>query len=171
MYYVRKMSNNPNYEKVKSTPDIGDMAADILKQELGTTNNTLSFWKCDSLDQNKDALKAILLSTTSIKTSQFYFLSDEIIEKYNLTMDDTEEGKTGYRGYEKLHVNMIDLNYSKIGRVLQMLYEVFNHPELTLKLHKAEIKKYIQEVAGDGLLNTDEIDDKLKHEIQKFIEI
>ena len=68
------------------------MGADILKQELGTTSNSLSFWKCDSLETLKDTIKAILLSTTGIKTSQFFILSDDIIDKYGFKMDDTQPG-------------------------------------------------------------------------------
>ncbi len=168
MYYVRKLSNNPNLEKVKWTENIGELGADILKQELGTTENALSFWKCASLESLKDTIKAILLSTTGIRTSQFFILTDEMVDKYGLKMDDTQPGKTGYKGFERLHINMIELTYSKIGTVLEMLKEVFKDSNNTPKLEKEEVKAYIMEVIQADLLNKDELQESLKKDIDKY---
>lgn len=168
MYYVRKLSNNPNLEKVKCVDDIGELGADILKQEFGTTNNSLSFWKCESLEKMSDTFKAILLSTTGIKTSQFFVLSEEIIDKYGFKMDDTQLGVTGYKGFEQLHINMIKLTYSKIGTVLQMLNEVFKDPQNTPKLNRDIVKAYIMEVKQAGLLNEDVLNDELRKDIDKY---
>lgn len=171
MFYVRKLSNNPNLEKVKSIEDVGDLDADFLKQELGTTGNALSFWKCDSIEELKDTFKAILLSTTGIKTSQFFIISDEIINKYGFKMDDTQLGETGYRGFERLHVNMTDLTYSKVGTVIQMLNEVFKDSQNTPKLNRDEVKAYIMEVKQAGLLNEDALQDRLRKDIDKYCNV
>lgn len=168
MYYVRKLSNTPNLAKLKLAENVGELGADILRQELGTTDNALSFWKCDSLERLKDTIKAILLSTTGIKTSQFFILSDKVVDKYGLKMDDTQPGKTGYKGFERLHINMIELTYSKIGTVLQMLNEVFKDSNCTPKLEKEEVKAYILEVIKSDLLNTDGLQDPLKKDIDKY---
>lgn len=171
MYYIRKLSNNPNLEKVKNAEDIGELDADILKQELGTTDNSLSFWKCDTLEKMEDTIKAILLSTTGIKTSQFFILSDDIIDKYGFKMDDTQPGITGYKGFEQLHINMTELTYSKIGKVLQMLNEVFKNPQNTLKLDRDKVKAYIIEVKQAGLLNEEVLKDGLRKEIDKYCKV
>ena len=171
MYYVRKLSNNPNLEKVKNADDIGELGADILKQELGTTSNSLSFWKCDNLEKLKDTIKAILLSTTGIKASTFFILSDDIIDKYGFKMDDTQPGLTGYKGFEQLHINMTELTYSKIGTVLQMLNEVFQDPQNTPKLDRDKAKAYIMEVKQAGLLNEEALKDELRKDIDKYCKI
>lgn len=171
MYYVRKLSNNPNLEKIKNAGDIGELGADILKQELGTTCNSLSFWKCNSLETLKDTIKAILLSTTGIKASQFFILSEDIIDKYGFKMDDTQPGVTGYKGFEHLHIDMTELTYSKIGKVLQMLNEVFEDPQNTPKIDRDEVKAYIMEVKQAGLLNEDALRDELRKDIDKYCKI
>lgn len=168
MYYVRKLSNVPNLEKIRNSDNVGDLAADIVKQELGTTGNTLSFWKCDDLDNLCDTIKAILLSTTGIKTAQFFIVSDSVIEKYGFIMDDSQPGSTGYKGFEKLHTNMIELTYSKLGLILQMLQEVFKDPENTPKLDKGKVKSYIREVKKAGLLNDNALQEQLKKEIDRY---
>lgn len=171
MYYVRKLSNNPNLLKIKNTTNIDDLEADILKQELGTTANKLSFWKCERREELVDTMKAILLSTTAIKSSQFYILTDDILEKYGLRMDDSEEGLTGYKGHEHLHVNMIGLNYYKIGLVLKMLNEVFQKSTYTPKIDKQTAKEYIMEVHQAGLLNIESVQESLRKDIIKYCEI
>ena len=98
MFYVRKLSKKSNLFKIKSSTSINSLDADILKQELGTTRNTLSFWKSDDLLNLKNAMKAILLSTTSIETSQFIVINDEILDNYGIERDYTEKGITGYKG-------------------------------------------------------------------------
>ena len=171
MYYVRKLSNNPNLEKVRNVVDVRELDADILRQELGTTGNSLSFWKCDSLEKINDTIKAILLSTTGIRTSRFYVLSDEIIEKYGFKMDDSQLGVTGYKGFEQLHINMIELTYSKIGTILKMLNEVFKDPQNTPKLDRDKVKAYIMEVKQAGLLNEDALQDQLRKDIDKYCKV
>lgn len=66
MRYVRKLSKKSNLFKIKDTTSNNDIDADVLKQELSTSGNTLSFWKCENSEDLKDAMKAILLSTTGI---------------------------------------------------------------------------------------------------------
>ena len=169
MYYVRKLSNLPNLEKIKYSTNIEDISSDILKQELGTTAGTLSFWKCCDISDLSDTAKAILLSTNAIKTSQFYILDDEIIKKYGLHMDDSELGQTGYKGFEYLHSNMVELTYKKLGAVLRMLNEVFNYPDRTPKYDKDKVKSFIAEVKRAGLLNEEVLQNDLKSDIDKYI--
>lgn len=53
MYYIRKLSKPNTVNKLKYMPNIGNTPADLLKQEWPTKGNTLSFWKCESLDNYK----------------------------------------------------------------------------------------------------------------------
>ena len=168
MYYVRRLSNIPNLEKIKAANNIEDIDSDILRQELGTTGNTLSFWKCSNLEDINDTIKAILLSMSEIKKSQFYIINDGIIEKYGLKMDDTQPGNTGYKGFESLHSDMVELTYSKIGAVLRMLNEIFKNPANTKKVDRQKVKDYILEVIKDDLLNEDALNSELKEDIEKY---
>lgn len=170
MYYVRKLSNLPNLQKLQYMQCVSDMDADILKQEFGTTENTLSFWKCDSLDDVKNAVKAILLSTTAIKTSQFIIVEQSVAERYGFIMDDTENGVTGYSGFENLHINMTGLSYKKIGQLMLMLKEIATskEEELIPKYQKDEVKALIKEVINDGLLNEKTTNKDLLKDIEKL---
>ncbi|MCI8634197.1 MAG: hypothetical protein HFJ05_01175 [Eubacterium sp.] len=168
MFYIRKLSKRSNLFKIKSTETSAAIAADVLKQELGTSGNTLLFWKCDSLDTTKDAIKAILLSTTSIETSQFIIVDDELLEKYQIETDDTNEGITGYKGFENLHVDFCNLTYEKIGFILNMIKEIAEEEKRTPELKKDEVKRYIIEVKEAGLLNQENLRPELRSAINKY---
>ena len=86
-------------------------------------------------------------------------------------MDDTQPGETGYKGFEQLHINMIELTYSRIGTVLQMLNEVFKDPQYTPKLDRDRVKAYIMEVKQAGLLNEDALKDQLRKDIEKYCKV
>lgn len=168
MFYLRKMSKKTNLLKIKTASSRSDIDADVLKQELGTTGNTLSFWKCSDLDSPENTIKAILLSTTSIDTSQFIVVSDDLLEKYHIEIDDTQKGVTGYKGYENLHINFCNLTYEKIGLLLDMIKEISDNKKFTPELKKQEVKKYIIEVKEAGLLNESNIRCELKDAIDRY---
>lgn len=167
MYYVRKIKNS-NLFKIKDCNSCDLIAADVLRQECSTTSNMLSFWKCDTLDDINDTLKAILLSTTSIETTQFIIVDDEQLNKYQIETDDSEPGKTGYCGFENLHINFCNLTYGKIGALLSIYQESSTRSELVPKLQKAEVKKYISEVKQAGLINEEMTNSDLLKDITKY---
>lgn len=168
MYYVRKIKNS-NLYKIKDCDSYEMIAADVLKQECSTTSNTLSFWKCKSLDNMKDTFKAILLSTTSIETTQFIIVDDQQLNEYKIETDDSEPGVTGYLGFENLHVNFCNLTYRKIGELLQIYKNTLLKSEYIPKIQKEDVKNYIKEVKQAGLINLDNIHPDLLKDINKYL--
>lgn len=168
MYYIRKLSKLTTIAKIKNSESINEVPADLLKQELPTSSNTLSFWKCESLENTKDAMKAILLSTTGIEKSQFIIFDDDMLDKCGIRRDTSEEGKTGYAGFSNLHVNFCDLTYGKIGQIILMIKDIHNKQELIPSLSKDQVKECIKEVCSAGLLDTAKVDEHLLADIQKY---
>lgn len=168
MYYIRKLSKRSTISKIKNTTDVYEIGSDLLKQELPTTNNTLSFWKCSDLDNTKDTIKAILLSTTSIETSQFIIINDILLSNYEIDINDDELGDTGYKDHANLHVNFCSLTYKKIGSILKLFKEVSCDSSLTPILEKNEVKKYIKEVIDDNMLDKEKTRTELLKDIEKY---
>lgn len=167
MLYVRKLSKKSSLYKIRDT-SLEEVEADVLKQELGTSRNTLSFWKCDDMSHLPDTMKAIILSTTSIETSQFIIVDDKLLNKYGISIDETELGVTGYKGFDNLHVNFCDLNYEKIGAILNMIREISSDKSRIPELKRGQVKSYIEEVRKDGLLDEDAIRPELKDAIDRY---
>lgn len=169
MYYLRKFSKINTLSKIEYSEDVFDTPSDLLKQEFSTTQNTLSFWKFDSFNNLDDSLKAVLLSCTKIEKSVFIIIDDKLLTKYNLRTDDTEPGKTGYLGYDKLHVNLCDLTYRKIGSVLNMIKDVSTIKEYRYELTKDEVKRLIKDVCISGKYDETNTNDQLKADINKYM--
>ena len=128
----------------------------------------MSFWKCDDLANINDAIKAILLSTTAIKTSYFVIIDKLVAEEHGFSMDDTEKGQTGYKGFENLHINMTELTYGKIGTLMTMLQKVVSNEKFIVKVETKKIKVLINEVIAADCLNKDIIHKDLLKDINKF---
>lgn len=168
MRYIRKLSKKSNLFKIKDSTVNDDIDADVLRQELSTSGNKLSFWKCENSEDLKDAMKAILLSSTGIETSQFIIIEDLVLEKYGIEMDDSEKGATGYKGFEDWHVNFCKLNYGKLGVLLDIIKEIASDENNTPELKREEVKKYIIEVREAGLLNEERLKPELKSAIERY---
>lgn len=168
MYYLRKLSKPNTVNKLKYMTSIADTPADLLKQEWPTKGNTLSFWKCESLTNTADTMKAILLSATGIEKSRFIILDDNILDKYGIKRDFSEKGKTGYVGFEGLHVNFCELTYGKIGSIISMTREALNMDQMVIDLTRENVKSYIKEVCDAGLVDPEKINDSLLSDMKKY---
>lgn len=165
MLYVRKIKQ-PRLYQIWEYNTIDDVDGDILKQELATTSNSLSFWKCDDISCLNDTLKAILLSTTSVEASFFIWFDDSDVGQYGFNLDFSEPGKTAYSGCENLHVNFTGFTYKKIGDILKALKSL---PEnKTRKISKNDVKNMIKEVIIAGKLNEDALQPNIKKDIEKI---
>lgn len=167
MLYVRKIKESKLY-RIWECNTIEDVDGDILKQELGTTSNTLSFWKCDDEANLNDTLKAILLSTTSVEASYFIWFDDSDVLQYNFKLDPNEPGKTGYAGFEWLHVNFTDFTYKTLGDMLKALKSLPQDMTKAKKISREEAREMIKEVIVAGKLNEKALHPDIKKDIEKI---
>lgn len=170
MYYIRKLTKPFNFNKIKCIKSVDDIDSDIIKQELSTKQNTLSFWKCEKLEHIKETIKAIILSTSEISKSKFIMLDSNIIKEYELEVDESNKGKTGYKGYDDLHIDICNLTYKKLGTILNAYKKVFEDDQNTCEYQKDDIKELILEVIQQGLLDIDNLNESLKKDIIKLTE-
>lgn len=167
MIYVRKIKETRLY-RIWECSTIDDVDGDILKQELTTTSNKLSFWKCEDINCLNDTLKAILLSATSVETSFFIWFDDSDVAQYGFSLDPNELGKTAYAGFENLHVNFTGFTYKKIGDMLKALKELPQDKTKSKKISKEDAKKMIKDVIDSGKLNEAALHPNIKDDIDKI---
>ena len=167
MFYIRKLSKLSTISKIDHAKRIEDIPSDVLKQELPTTNNSLSFWKCDSLDNSKDTIKAILLSAPRIERTQFVIFDDAMLKDCDFRLDSSQQGDTGYLGFGHLHVDFCDLTYSRIGQILSLIKQVINNKDMIPELSRNQVKEYIREVCASNLLDEQKVNESLLSDIKK----
>lgn len=168
MLYVRKFSKLTSLEKIKTLSNAFEIDSDFLHQELRTSSNTLSFWECENMDCLEDTIKTILLSMTSIETSQFIIIDESILKDHKIEIDRTSLGKTGYKDHAHLHVDLCNLTYSKIGDIIKILKSVATHKDNTPKYEKNKVKDIIRQLYNDNLIDLEATNDHLRKDITKY---
>lgn len=171
MYYIRMLSKTSSLDKLATVDNIDELCADFITQEIKTSSNTLSFWHSESLEKGPldQAISAALLAANKIESTQFIIIDSDALEAHDIHIDDNEPGETGYIGGEKLHSNLCELNYKKIGNLLQIYKSVCMDEQRTPKIKKSQVKEYIKEISSKNLLNTEKVKPELKLKLEKLL--
>lgn len=165
------LSKTSSLDKLATIDSIEELCADFITQEMKTSSNTLSFWHSESLEREplNQALSAALLASNKIESTQFIIIDSDSLEAYGIHIDDNEPGKTGYIGGENLHSNLCDLNYKKIGHLLQIYKSVCMDEQRTPKIKKSQVREYIIEINNKQRLNIEKVHPDLKPKLENLL--
>lgn len=171
MYYIRKLSKPSSLFKLQALSNVNELYADFLGQDMRTSDNTLSVWRSETLDsQDIDkAINAALLASSQVNASQFVIIDSDALSIADIRTDDTQPGKTGYKGLEYLHTNLCDLTYEKIGKLIQIYLEICRDKTRTPKIEKETFKKVIVKANEDGALDISILQDHMQNEIKAIL--
>ena len=87
---------------------------------------------------------------------------------YCIERDFSKKGKTGYLGFEELHVDFCNLTYEKIGGIIMLTKESLSMEKRVVDLSRDTVKEYIKEVCDAKLINIEEINEDLLKDIKKY---
>ncbi len=132
----------------------------------------LSAWKCSSLDDEeiRKGLKAALLASSGIRNSWFVILSSEDLDDAGVTIDESSPGKTGLKGGESLHVNLKNLTYKKIGKLLVMYRKSIGTSagKILSEIRKEKVREIVLEACRNDEINEDAINLALLKDIKRY---
>ena len=170
MFYVRKLSKPPNLQKIQAASNPSDIPADFLGQEMRTSQNTLSVWRCESLDEAgiHDAITAALFASSEIAATQFIILDSEMLEAAGIQTHDNA-GRTAYKGLNHLHTDLCELTYEKIGKLLALYHETSSLKDRIPKVEKKEFQQIALDAYKSDCLDEDAMNDHLQTAIKKLI--
>ena len=171
MYYVRKMSKPTNLYKIKEAKDIATVHADFLGQELRTSQNTLSVWRCENMDDvgYQNAIKAALFASSDIIATQLIVLDSEMLEAAGIKTEDVQ-GKTSYVGLNNLHTDLCELTYEKIGILLDLYRKTINLQDRIPKVEKKDFQDFVVDAHRNNLLDESGMDEKFKKAVGKLLD-
>lgn len=175
MYYIRKLSKESDIERLlmQNLPD--DIPADFISQNMRTHSNTLSVWRTPTLDQDsdeyKDAIRAALLAGTDFnKKSQFLIISDNDLAEYDIRIDDSEIGETGYKGHGNLHSNICQLTFKKLGDLIRVFSQSSQQPERRPVISKAGNIAIISELLQQELIDFTKLNGEMYRRITEHFD-
>lgn len=152
MFFIRKLEKPAAIIRIKASSSVENIDSDVLHAEFGSKDNSLSFWTAQEITEIEEVAFAIALSVSKVDKLRFVVFNDESFDKTEIVTRKTV-GKTGYRKYQNNHIDFINLNYERIGKLLG-LYKSTKDPFESgeYELSKDRIEQKIRS------LNTDELD-------------
>ncbi|MDC5054800.1 hypothetical protein OHW28_17675 [Acinetobacter baumannii] len=171
--FVRKISKAkwPSEEEIAAKESdldiIPSVRADALTTCLKTSQNTLSVWAVEN-STDEEIEKAILALITNAKLErlnriQVVYFSKEDVISLGLPLEATD-GDTVIDSLSKLHNDLIDLNYEKLGKVSQLIISSLRSENLKTynenKLKNILLKAIKEEIVDQKLLHPS-LQDKL----------
>ena len=168
MFLARKISR-AKWSK-KSEFSEGEIPADAVTADLRTTDNALSFWKCDTTDRGvlQDAALAIAASGNRIDKLEVVWIAEKELRAHGQTLKDTD-GDTPISSLRKRHVDVRKLDYVRLGDVAQQISAAIENNEHLLLTRKA-VRDILVSAVKQKNVNLEDLAHKVQEEIRKSLE-
>lgn len=172
-YYVRKIARAKwNLKIIGSENVIQNYRADAIANDMRTTNDTLSFWRTDSLEP-EDVNPIIVINSLlgdSITKIDLLCIPEEMISEFDLEQVD---GNTILYSFKDRHYNVVELTVKKLEEfasdiVLTLLSMAEKHPEYIKRITVKEQLSLIDSYISSGSLVYEDLKEHQKKDLDKF---
>jgi hypothetical protein len=140
-FLVRKI-NKAKWFQINIT-ESDDVSADALTNDLKTTNNSLSVWRINELGELNEAILAIVSNLDHLETIDVVLFSTELVESLQLDTT-TTPGLTPVEDLKDKHVDIANLNYSKLGMISRAIVADLRQ-SMTHRFTKGQLKTILLE--------------------------
>lgn len=157
-YYIRKVTPAKWNGEIPDDGNYLKLGTDGVTNCCRTTENELSIWKTESndpqSDENKTLIAAIATGSDRPATMDFIFISDEELEKNNLSLK-VKPGKIPIESMRNLHRDIENLDIDKLGRVGILIHRKVNSDAEIHRVSQSKIKQYVKSEFPDGSAESD----------------
>lgn len=181
MYFGRKFSqakwNINSQNNQDANFDENEIPADAISADLRTQSNTLSFWKCTEINENKDVASPAINDVFLALVSNFQrfdkiavvFVEGQLFKDDKQKISQTK-GNTPVASLEALHFDIMHLDYIRLGQVAERILEAKDKKQIK-SLTKKKVKNLLVEAVKSKHLNIKDIHENLRKEIEEAIEV
>jgi len=145
-----------------------DVSADAITNCIKTKKNTLSTWKIKDSSSINEAILALASGANHIDTFDIIYLDVDFFENKNFKLDFTP-GMTSVKDLVETHVDIINLDYKKLGIIASSIAEQFINNKVR-RVTNLEIRKVLKEAIEKNRLSIEDlkISDASKEKIKKM---
>lgn len=148
----------------------GEISADAVTADLRTLDNKLSFWQCGAgrdKEINNVAL-AIAAGRDKIGKVEIVLIDDKDLENDGQIIK-ASDGRTPVGSMVKLHVDVIRLDYSRLGRVARRVASAVAADQCH-RVTKNSVKTLLVKAINEsGALQVEGLNDKLRPEVRRLL--
>ena len=166
-FYIRKISPVKWPQKGVDTA-VEDIRADAITGDIRTTEDTISLWRIDSLEELDQAVLALASGGDKAVTYNVLTIPEENLQKYGFTLKETD-GNTPVESLVQTHRDVVGVNYGSLGRFAQLIMDSINADEFCT-ITKKQVKALILKAYKNGEINRDKLKERMREEIDKELE-
>lgn len=173
-YFVRKIARAKwTVLDSQSSDIIENYKADAIANDMRTTDNSLSFWKADTLEDNDIEPVIVInsLMSDNIKNKiDLLCIPDSEISDYSL---ENTEGDTIVSDYRKLHYNITSLTIKKLVEFADLVKALLDRsnstPGFVIRVSPQQQKELIVKWIRNGKISYDKLKDGQKTSIDPLL--
>jgi len=162
-YYVRKISPAKWPQKGQNLC-VEQYRADAITGDLRTTEDTLSLWMIDNLDELENAVLALASGNDKIVTHNVLAIPEEKIEEYGFKLIETK-GDTPVDILAHNHRDISEITYKDLGLFAELIADSINSNGLHTVTRK-RVKLLIINAFKDGKINKNKLKERMLNEIE-----
>lgn len=153
--------NSPEYLQPK------DIGADAITSCLRTTDNTLSFWRCEEDDADiKEVALAFICNMDRFDKIDIVVIPIVDIEHLKIESQDTP-GKTPINSINKRHVDLVHLNVERLTIIAKVLApRIRSNDGAVYTLTGGQVKTLVREAIKNERLKLQDLKPKLRKKLE-----
>lgn len=145
----------------------GEISADAVSADLRTSDNTLSFWRCNAVrdEELRSTVLALATAAERIDRIDVAWIDESDVESEGLSQVQTA-GETPVLSLRSRHVDIARLDLVRLGTVARLIAKAFSknqHKRMT----KKEVVEIIIEAVNKGLVGLRDLKPKVREEVER----
>ncbi len=154
-FLVRKINRAKWQNKID-----GDVQADAITNCLKTSQNKLSLWHIETEAEIDKAVLAIVANQEHLDSIDVVTLEEASLKKDSLKIVESD-GKTPVKSLIHTHRDIIELNFTKLGKVKDLILEKVNNSK-SKRYTILQLKTILDGAIQNGLIEKDDLKGNLK---------
>ncbi len=141
--------------------------ADAISTDLRTQNNTLSFWRCEKLDE--EGISNVVLALIS-NFERLDKIDVVFPERSGFESDEQKlvqsKGDTPVASLRDLHVDIVHLDYESLGLVAKRIQKAIESKQVE-RISKKRVRELLIKAIQDDLVQLDKLKTSLRCKIEQ----
>lgn len=165
-FYIRKISPAKWPQKGKRV-DVDCVRADAITSDIRTTEDTISVWKIDAIEDLNQAVLALASGGDKAVTYNVLSIPEESMQRYGFELKETD-GNTPVEELKGTHRDVINVTYAGLGKFAQMIMDSVDAEQMHT-ITKKTVKRLIVDAYKDGKIDKDKLKDRMREEIEEAL--
>lgn len=162
-FYVRKISPAKWPQKGQDLP-LEQYRADAITGDIRTTEDTISLWMIEHLEELESAVLALASGVDKMITYNVLVIPEEKITEYGFKLAETE-GDMPVDMLIHAHRDIMGVTYEGLGLFARLITDSINSDGLRTITRK-RVKSLILEAYKDGRINRSKLKERMLKEIE-----